>query len=140
MSGCGKDCDCKELFARFAKGVEGKIEAGRLMITGNDLCGYATEQGHLLCELDMMGIKGFLDLLYSLESEVFTGDDIRREFHVVKLFYDYLREAGCVKTNPAEELRAAAIRQLLGRMEEKGYTRVDLPEKGETGEEGGEVK
>lgn len=122
MSKCGKDCNCKELYARFTQSMERKIEAGLLMSVGNDLCGYVVEQGCLLCGLDMLGIKGFLDRLYSLESAVFTEDDIRREFHVVRLFYDFLKEACCVKSNPAEELRAAAVRELLGRLQAKGYT------------------
>lgn len=141
MSECRESCNCKELFARFTQAMEGRLDTMLMMTTGNDLCGYAAQRGCLPCELDMMGIKGFLDLLYSLESVVFTEDNIRKEFHVVKLFYDFLQEAGCVQSNPAGELRAAAVRQLLGRLQEKGFTDMELPEVEEDDEvKGGEQK
>jgi site-specific recombinase XerD len=120
MPGCNGDCNVSSLLVDFCRSeaVSG-IALKTITAAIGRLCAYAQEANKLLCEIGMDAMHGFVQHLYSLENAGRTKEDSEQETYIVMQFYDFLVSQGCMATNPLRELKAAAIQQLLEKVEEK---------------------
>lgn len=130
MPKCKENCRPQELFTAFMKtGTGCRIDADHLMPAANDFCSYTARHNKPLCDINLADLTGFIKLLNSLESQVFTADDIHREIHIINLFYDYLQATGCVADNPVQRLKQQEIEQLLQKLSDRRInTKQHMPE------------
>ena len=121
---CRQNCTITGLCTAFLKTKHaGNLNYVKLMAAVTYLGDYATDSGWRVCEIDIEKMAGFVNLLNSQESTTFTGDDIHSVLYIIRLFYDYLQDRGCVPDNPLSQLQQQAIEQFLQQLEERGYKR-----------------
>jgi len=127
MHACRQNCSITGLCTAFLKTERaGNLDYVTLMAAVTYLGDYAADNGWRVCEIDIEKMAGFVNLLNSQESAEFTGDDIHGVLYIIRLFYDYLLDRGCVADNPLAQLQQQAIEQFLQQLEKRGLKRENL--------------